>query len=144
MNPRASQVSKRSRLSAPVAVLVTAGVLLLLSNRYAGASLLLLLPVAWAAHMLHVLGVRWMIRGRRTEVTEAEILSRASTGGVVGRISLERPFTYEYLDRGPGVALVRLRQGRERVLFSTEEPGAERIVRDGQEWPPRERAVWDG
>jgi hypothetical protein len=57
---------------------------------------------------------------------------------LLGLYQLATRFTYEYLSRGMGSAIYQLRQGEQRLEFSSAAPLAKYVVRDllGLEWPP--------
>jgi hypothetical protein len=62
-----------------------------------------------------------------------------------GAIDRRLPYTYEFMYRADGGAVYRLRQGATRVDFSSENEGAEAVVRDvlRLEWPPVDKSKFD-
>lgn len=83
------------------------------------------------------------IRGHSLRVSDSHVTEIDEFGRDLDSIDLSRFFTYEFLYRGEGNAVYRLRQGKARVDFGSEVPEAKHLVRDimGLEWPPRDKAL---
>jgi hypothetical protein len=134
-------VSRRDKVSGRVAALWATVLVIALFVPYGifvilgGAALL-----AVALHLRN--SSKWeQLRDHTVEIVDHELRQKNSTGKVVGRIDMARPFTYEYLDKATGFAIYQLRQDDQRLEFTSDVPMAKYLVRDllRADWPPVDR-----
>jgi len=134
---------RRAKVPAWLAVLVLA---LFLVPRAGGAALLA--GLVSAPIIAAILESRAFARAGRSSLRlrGTELVASDSAGRESAAIDLARPFTYQVLSQADLEAAYRLDQDAQRVEFTSESDLAPWLVRDvlKRDWPPRDRAAWDG
>jgi len=139
MSPFAENARLRNKVPLWLALLAVVGFLIVYVYLTTGVLWIYFLGLLGLAILSWRSGQRWRaLQGHTVELAGDELYQRDREGEVVARISLQKPFTYEYLARATGSAVYQLRQTGQRLTFTSEAPLAKNLARDllRQPWPP--------